>query len=143
MRRDCRVSGAWSSPCRERAQAETARYTDLLAGELNVKRVDLVRDDDDARARFGISRRLTVNARAVGPRLGRAVQGVIRAAKDGAWQVSHDGQVVVSVDGEAVSLEPGEFELTTVVDEHAGGDVAAAVLPGGAGFVVLDLALDD
>lgn len=121
----------------------TAAYTDLLAGELNVKRVDLVRDDDEARARFGISRRLSVNARAAGPRLGRAVQGVIRAAKDGLWQEGRDGRVVVTVDGEAVPLEPGEFELTTVVDEQAGADVAAAVLPGGAGFVVLDLALDD
>ncbi len=122
--------------------AETARYTDLLAGELNVKRVDLVRDDTEARVRFGISRRLSVNARAVGPRLGRAVQGVIRAAKDGQWQ-EHDGGLVVVVDGRAVPLEPGEYDLTTVVDEHAGSDVAAAVLPDGAGFVVLDLALDD
>ncbi|HEY0119975.1 MAG TPA: class I tRNA ligase family protein, partial [Cellulomonas sp.] len=122
--------------------AQTARYTDLLAGELNVKRIDLVRDDQEARIRYGISRRLSVNARAVGPRLGRAVQAVIRAAKDGSWHENRDGQVVVVVEGETVPLSPGEYELTTVVDEHAGPDVAAAVLPGGAGFVVLDLALD-
>jgi isoleucyl-tRNA synthetase len=122
---------------------ETARYAGLLTGELNVKRVDLVRDDDETRARFGITRRLSVNARAAGPRLGRAVQGVIRAAKDGLWQEYPDGGVVVTVDGAATPLQPGEYELTTVVDEHAGADVAAAVLPGGAGFVVLDLALDD
>ena len=123
--------------------AETARYTDLLAGELNVKRVDLVRDDEETRARFGIARRLAVNARAAGPRLGRGVQAVIRAAKDGHWQELHDGQVVVLVDGEAVELELSEYELTTVVDGQTGTDVAAAVLPGGSGFVVLDLALDD
>ena len=121
----------------------TAPYADLLAGELNVKHVDLVRDDDEARARFGITRRLAVNARAAGPRLGRRVQGVIRAAKDGGWRELGDGQVAVTVDGATVPLEPGEFELTTVVDAHAGAEVAAAVLPGGAGFVVLDLALDD
>jgi len=48
------------------------------------------------------------------------------------------------VDGADVPLESGEYELTTVVTAgEAGADVAAAVLPGGAGFVVLDLALDD
>ena len=127
------------------ADPEGARaYTDLLAGELNVKHVELVHDDEQTAARYGISRRLTVNARAVGPRLGRAVQGVIQAAKAGAWAETPDG-VVVTVGGSPVPLGPAEYELATVV---AGGDgaapeVAAAVLPEGAGFVVLDLALDD
>jgi isoleucyl-tRNA synthetase len=122
-------------------------YADLLARELNVKSVELVADDEAAAERFGISRRLAVNARAAGPRLGRAVQGVIRAAKDGAWREDADGTVVVTVDGADVPLEPAEYELTTVVATGGGdgeaGEVAAAVLPGGAGFVVLDLALDD
>lgn len=121
-----------------------AAYTDLLAGELNVKQVVLVPDDESSATRYGISRRLAVNARAVGPRLGRAVQGVIRAAKEGAWIEPADGGVVVVVDGETVPLEPGEYELTTVVGSGGGArDAVAAVLPGGAGFVVLDLALDD
>ena len=122
----------------------SAAYTDLLAGELNVKQVVLVHDDQDTATRYGISRRLTVNARAVGPRLGRAVQGVIQAAKAGAWAETADG-VVVTVDGHAVPLEPSEYELSTVVagGSAGAGEVAAAVLPGGAGFVVLDLALDD
>jgi isoleucyl-tRNA synthetase len=120
-------------------------YTELLAGELNVKQVVLVHDDEETAARYGISRRLTVNARAAGPRLGRAVQGVIQAAKAGAWRETPDG-VVVTVDGSAVALEPSEYELATVVAASGDGQdrtVAAAVLPDGAGFVVLDLTLDD
>ena len=67
---------------------------------------------------------------------------MIQAAKSGAWTDTADG-VVVSVDGAQVPLEPAEYELTTVVAGGGDGEVAAAVLPGGAGFVVLDLALDD
>jgi len=119
-----------------------AAYTELLASELNVKQVVLVHDDEATAARYGVARRLAVNARAAGPRLGRAVQGVIRAAKEGAWAEGPDGSVVVTVDGAAVPLEAGEYELTTVVAGGGDGEVAAAVLPGG-GFVVLDLALDD
>ncbi|MCL2465608.1 MAG: DUF5915 domain-containing protein, partial [Micrococcales bacterium] len=54
-----------------------------------------------------------------------------------------DGGVVVTVDGVPVPLDPAEYELSTVVDGAVGGSDAAALLPGGAGFVVLDLALDD
>jgi isoleucyl-tRNA synthetase len=123
--------------------AALADYVGLLTGELNVKAVDLVTADAAASERFGITERLAVNARAAGPRLGRGVQGVIRAAKAGAWSRDDQGAVVVATDdGPVVMLEP-EYELTTVVGEQAGGgEVAASVLPGG-GFVVLDLALDD
>ena len=41
-----------------------------------------------------------------------------------------------------VPLEPGEFELTTVVAEGRAADQVAAVLSGG-GVVLLDTALDD
>jgi len=124
--------------------AATAPYVGLVATELNVKDVALVADDEASAERFGITRRLAVNARAAGPRLGRAVQGVIGAARAGAWREDATGVVVVEVDGADVPLESGEYELTTVVTAgEAGADVAAAVLPGGAGFVVLDLALDD
>ncbi|CAL8972868.1 Isoleucine--tRNA ligase [Cellulomonas sp. T2.31MG-18] len=118
-------------------------YTDLVAAELNVKRVELVADDEDAAGRFGITQRLAVNARAAGPRLGKGVQTAIRAAKAGSWRATEDGVVVTLEDGTDVPLLPAEYDLTTVVDGAAGADVAAAVLPGGAGFVVLDLALDD
>ncbi|WP_421733227.1 isoleucine--tRNA ligase [Cellulomonas sp.] len=115
-----------------------APYADLLAAELNVKRVDLVTADAGTAERFGITQRLAVNARAAGPRLGRGVQAVIQAARSGAWRVDGDTVVVTTADGD-VALEPAEYELTTVVGAEGG---AAAVLPGG-GFVVLDLTLDD
>jgi len=118
--------------------AALAPYADLLAAELNVKRVDLVTADAGTAERFGITQRLAVNARAAGPRLGRGVQAVIQAARSGAWRVDGDAVVVTTADGD-VALEPAEYELTTVVGDEGG---AAAVLPGG-GFVVLDLTLDD
>jgi len=121
-------------------------YVGLLAGELNVKAVDLVPADAGAAERFGITQRLAVNARAAGPRLGRGVQAVIQGAKAGTWRTDAQGAVVVTVaDGSDVALEPAEYELTTVVASAEDGSeptAAAAVLAGG-GFVVLDLALDD
>lgn len=119
-----------------------APWADLLAAELNVKAVDVVEADAATAERFGITQRLAVNARAAGPRLGRGVQPVIRAAKAGAWRVDGETVVVTTDDGD-VPLEPSEYELTTVVGgDEPDASLAATVLPGGA-FVVLDLTLDD
>ena len=82
---------------------------------------------------YGITRRLTVNARALGPRIGKDVQRVIQAAKAGDWS-QDDGEVVTAG---GVALEDGEYELEL---EAADPDSAIAFLPGG-GFVVLDTAL--
>jgi isoleucyl-tRNA synthetase len=128
--------------------AALADYRALLASELNVKEVDLLQLDAGTAERFGITERLAVNARAAGPRLGRGVQSVIKAAKAGAWHHDAEGAVVVVTDDGEVPLLETEYELTTVVaqgadgSDGAGGEVAASVLPGG-GFAVLDLALDD
>ena len=81
---------------------------------------------------FGISQKLTVNARAAGPRLGRQVQDAIRGSKSGDWSVASDGTVTSG----GLALEPGEYALETVV-ESVVGSVATGLLPGG-GFVVLD-----
>ncbi|MBD8079314.1 isoleucine--tRNA ligase [Cellulosimicrobium arenosum] len=134
--------------------AALAPYTDLLTRELNVKAVELESTDSDAAERFGVTQRLAVNARAAGPRLGRGVQAVIKAAKAGAWRVEDSGDVVVTTaDGDVALLET-EYELSTVVAATApatgagadasdsGPSIAAAVLHAG-GFVVLDLTLDD
>jgi isoleucyl-tRNA synthetase len=113
-----------------------------VAAEVNVKSVEVLGLEDAAAAGLGVSSRLQVNARAAGPRLGRQVQAVIRAAKAGDWDLDGDAVVVRTPDG-PVPLEPAEYDLATVVS--AGGDgeeVAAAVLPGG-GVVVLSTALDD
>ncbi|MBB2924993.1 isoleucine--tRNA ligase [Cellulomonas cellasea] len=117
-------------------------FADLVGAELNVKGVTLLSLDDAAATDVGVETRLSVNARAAGPRLGRGVQDVIRAAKAGDWEQTPDGDVVVRTAGGDVTLAGGEYELATVVAAGGAGDLAAAVLPGG-GFVVLDLALDD
>ncbi|MFD7025117.1 isoleucine--tRNA ligase [Promicromonospora sukumoe] len=124
-----------------------APFTGLLETELNVKEVRLVAFSPEVAASFGVTERLAVNARAAGPRLGRGVQAVIKAAKSGAWSKTSAGAVVVATADGDVELLETEYELTTVV---AGGDApadaepttAASVLTGG-GFVVLDLELDD
>ncbi|GAB4084900.1 isoleucine--tRNA ligase [Myceligenerans cantabricum] len=117
-------------------------FAALLAGELNLKSVELLAFSPEAASSYGITERLAVNARAAGPRLGKGVQAVIKASKAGAWAKSATGAVVVRTDDGDVELLESEYELVTVVGEDAGTDVAAAVLTGG-GFVVLDLALDD
>ncbi|WP_456283308.1 isoleucine--tRNA ligase [Microbacterium sp. JZ101] len=114
------------------ANAEAlAQFDDILRDELNVKAVELVELGDDTAAQYGISHRLTINARAAGPRLGKQVQQVIRAAKSGAW-TEQDG--VVTADG--IALEPGEYELALDTSGRPDGE-AIATLPSG-GFVLLD-----
>ncbi|PUB31778.1 isoleucyl-tRNA synthetase [Promicromonospora sp. AC04] len=121
-----------------------APFAGLLETELNVKEVRLVAFSPEVAADYGITERLAVNARAAGPRLGRGVQAVIKAAKSGAWSKSDAGAVVVATADGDVELLETEYELTTVVggESAESADVAAAVLAGG-GFVVLDLELDD
>ena len=126
--------------------AQITPFVDLVAAELNVKRVTLLSLDDAAAGDVGVRTQLSVNARAAGPRLGRGVQDAIRAAKAGDWSQDAAGVVVVHTPGGDVPLVAGEYELATVAEAGAGApgaaELAAAVLPSG-GFVVLDLVLDD
>ncbi|MEU1970550.1 isoleucine--tRNA ligase [Microbacterium sp. NPDC019599] len=111
--------------------ASLAQFEDILRDELNVKAVELVELGDGIAERYGISQRLSVNARAAGPRLGKQVQHVIAGAKAGVWE-EVDGGVVV----DGIALHPGEYELTL----EAGGvdeGTAIALLAEG-GFVLLD-----
>jgi isoleucyl-tRNA synthetase len=112
-------------------------YLGLVRDEVNVRRVDLLGLDQAEAAGLVVSQRLTVNARAAGPRLGKDVQRAIRGSKSGDWQVG-DGGAAAAVTAGGVGLVEGEYTLETVV---SGGDEAAqrvvGVLPGG-GFVVLD-----
>ena len=109
-------------------------YAGLIADEVNVQHValaDISSADADA---FGVSQRLTVNARAAGPRLGKNVQAAIKGSKSGDWSVDDAG--VVTAGG--LQLQEGEYTLDMVVDpDKAGANSAAAMLPGG-GFVVLN-----
>ncbi|WP_345750358.1 isoleucine--tRNA ligase [Microbacterium rhizophilus] len=113
------------------AHAGLGQFEDILREELNVKSVELVPLGEGTAAEYGISHRLTVNARAAGPRLGKQVQQAIRAAKEGFWS-ERDG--VVTVDG--LALEPGEYELVLETTGRPEGE-ALALLPTG-GFVLLD-----
>lgn len=99
-------------------------FADLVADEVNVKEVRFA--DDVASYCEQV---LTVVPRALGPRVGGAVQQVIKAVKAGEWSLQ-DGRPVAA----GVTLEDGEYELRLVAAdaEHS------APLPGGEGVVVLD-----
>ena len=106
-----------------------APFADIVRDELNVKAVELVEFDDSLTAAYGITRRLAVNARAAGPRIGKQVQQAIGAAKAGDWSVAGEGVVVGGI-----ALEPGEFTLELELADPA----AAVVFLPGQGFVLLD-----
>ena len=107
----------------------------IVADEVNVRKVTLMDLASASEADFGVSQKLTVNARAAGPRLGKDVQRAIKGSKSGDWSVDADG--VVTAGG--LALVAGEYTLETVVAQAADGGPshATGMLPGG-GFVVLD-----
>lgn len=107
-------------------------FAAIIADELNVKAVRLVAADSDEAAGYGVEQKLTVNARAAGPRLGKDVQLAIKGSKSGDWSVAPDGTVTAG----GLALVEGEFALETVVGAATEG-VATGMLPAG-GFVVLD-----
>ena len=116
-----------------RDAAALVPFAALLADEVNVRRVDVTElAEHDER----VTRRLTVNARAAGPRLGKQVQQVIKAAKAGDWTVADDGTVTC---GDVVLAE-GEYTLEL---SAAGASSDAVGLLASGGFVALDTALDD
>jgi isoleucyl-tRNA synthetase len=111
-------------------------FVDILREELNVKTVVLVQQTESSAADHGIVHTLSVNARAAGPRLGKQVQQVIKAAKSGDWS-EVDG--VVTAGG--ITLEAHEYELTLNVGGSGAADGTAGpaltLIPGG-GFVLLE-----
>jgi isoleucyl-tRNA synthetase len=100
-------------------------YRDLIADELNVKKVELT-DDIATFGRF----ELTVNAKVAGPRLGKDVQAAIKAVKAGEAVTNADGTLTA---GPAV-LQPEEYSSRLV----AADPELTAALADGAGLVVLD-----
>jgi isoleucyl-tRNA synthetase len=115
--------------------ASLAQFEGILRDELNVKSVELIELEDDTAVAYGITSRLSVNARAAGPRLGKRVQQVIQAAKAGTWSESAGVVTVVTADG-PIALEAGEYELVLETTGRPAGE-ALALVPGG-GFVLLD-----
>ena len=112
-------------------------FADLIADELNVKSVELIELSLESTEQFGVVKRLSVNARAAGPRLGKNVQSVIQAAKAGDW--TEVGGVVTAG---GVQLEAGEYDMDLVANlaegiEHDERVDYIGILPSG-GFVILD-----
>jgi isoleucyl-tRNA synthetase len=112
--------------------ASLSGFESIVADEVNVKSVRFVAADAPEAASYGVSQKLTVNARAAGPRLGRSVQDAIKGSKSGDWSVSSSG--VVTSGG--LELQEGEYTLETVAGS-ASATTAVGVLPTG-GFVALD-----
>jgi isoleucyl-tRNA synthetase len=118
------------------SSADLKPFAEIIADELNLKSVELVELSLDSASEFGVIKRLSVNARAAGPRLGKNVQSVIQAAKAGDWS-QVDGRVIAG----GVELEEGEYDLDLVADVAGGVDDAPTDLIGilgGGGFVILD-----
>ncbi|WP_166998538.1 isoleucine--tRNA ligase [Paramicrobacterium fandaimingii] len=106
-------------------------FEDILRDELNVKSIRLVSLTDSSAVEFGITSRLTVNARAAGPRLGKNVQQVITAAKTGDW--AEAGGVVT-----AGGIELAEGEYSLVLETADAGEGTALGLLSESGFALLD-----
>ncbi|MFG1609411.1 isoleucine--tRNA ligase [Actinoplanes sp. NPDC049265] len=105
------------------ADAEALRpFADLLADEVNVKEVVFTGDVANY-----CDQVLTVVPRALGPRVGKQVQPVIKAVKAGDWQLV-DGAPTAA----GVTLQEGEYELKLVAKD-AGNSAPLA-----GGVVVLD-----
>jgi isoleucyl-tRNA synthetase len=111
------------------------RFTSLVADELNIKSVRLLDTSAPEAASYGVAQRLTVNARAAGPRLGRDVQTAIKASKSDDWSVADDGTVTAG----GLVLVEGEYTLETVAGS-ADEATTIGILPKG-GFVVLDTSI--
>ncbi|PVG81592.1 isoleucine--tRNA ligase [Nocardioides gansuensis] len=112
--------------------ASLAGFEPIVADELNLKAVSLLDLDTPEAAAYGVEQRLTVNARAAGPRLGKDVQTAIKGSKSGDWSVAEDGTVTAG----GLALVQGEYTLETVAGSSNDG-TATGMLPRG-GFVVLD-----
>ena len=111
--------------------AGLADFSGIIREELNIKKLTLRTLEESSLGEFGITKRLSVNSRVVGPRIGKNVQAVIKASKAGDWASSGEGVIVGGIE-----LVAGEFELEL---QAADDTQAIAFLPGG-GFVLLDTA---
>ena len=117
------------------AGAESGRlepFADLVREEVNVKRVS-TSDDLEALARFD----LKVNARAVGPRVGKEMKAILAAARAGEWTSSEGG--VITVAGHEIAAD--EYELRLLPRED-GDSSATGALSTNDAVVALDVEID-
>jgi len=102
-------------------------YTDIIADELNVKKVGFT-DDVGAMGR----REIVLDARKLGPRLGGKMKEVLMAAKTGDVEIRDDGVLIAA--GEEIAKE--EFTLRIIAEE------GHACMSDGGLFACLDLTID-
>jgi isoleucyl-tRNA synthetase len=112
-------------------------FESIIAEELNVKQVDLVELAVESTKAFGVEKQLSVNSRALGPRLGKQVQEIIQASKAGNWEMTGEA---VFVNG--VELFEGEYEISLVAKDESSDEKLIGILPGG-GFVILNRVVTD
>jgi isoleucyl-tRNA synthetase len=105
--------------------SELASFIDIIADEVNVKKVTLATEIAGA-----VSAVLQVVPGALGPRLGGRTQDVIKAVKTGNWR--QDGEQVFAGD---IELFAGEYTLKMVAAEGT----ASSALGDGLGMVTLDI----
>jgi len=105
--------------------SELASFIDIIADEVNVKKVTLATEISGAASAV-----LQVLPGALGPRLGGRTQDVIKAVKAGNWR--QDGEQVFAGD---IELFAGEYNLKMVAAEGT----ASSALGDGLGMVALDI----
>ena len=115
--------------------AALAGFEAIVRDEVNVKEVRLLGSESAEAASYGVEQRLSVNARAAGPRLGKDVQTAIKGSKSGDWSVAADGTVTAG----GLVLQEGEYTLETVAGSTDDASSTGVLRSGG--FVVLDTAV--
>lgn len=120
-----------------------ADFADIIKTELNIKELEFIDASSTKMEDYGLVQYLSPNARALGPRIGKRVQDVIRTAKEGKWHIS-DGAPIVELDDGPFALVSGEYELqirSQVVNDDNTDNIIADVLNVCDGFIVLDINL--
>lgn len=88
--------------------SDVLEFSNLIEEELNVKKVQYVDDSKE----LGIPV-LKVNAKLVGPRLGKKVQELIKAGRDGSFKINTEGSASISNE----VLKPEEFSIQWIARE--------------------------
>lgn len=112
-------------------------FTEIIRDELNVKSVRLLDVSSEEAGQMGVEQKLSVNARAAGPRLGKDVQRAIKGAKSGDWSLAEDGTVTAG----GLALEEGEYSLDLVAGESSAADGRVIGVLRGGDFIVLTTSL--
>jgi isoleucyl-tRNA synthetase len=116
-----------------------SKYSTLIEKELNIKEVQFVGLNEIDESEVAVSKVLVVNARALGPRVGKNVQTIIKAAKAGSWTLTKSGHPVVTTDtGEDYTLTEAEYTMSQVEDSSKLAEGHFGAMVSGDDFIVVD-----